>query len=159
MLKKELLKNISPEECTPLVDMLLAVIEQQSKQIEQLDSAIKRLKKLNQKPEIKPSQLEKDKDNDQDDDKSSGGKGGGKRAGSSKKSKKKKLNVDESKRLINPMLLIYRKCFILLAGTLLNSTGVIFRNLQLFGSAGSLLEYAHSNDTVLGHVFSPFVLN
>ena len=68
------------------------------------------------------------------------------------------LDVD-GKRLINPMLLIYRKCFILLAGTLLNSMGVIFRNLQLFGSAGSLLEYAHSNDTVLGHVFLPFVLN
>ena len=97
MLKKELLKDISPEECTPLVDMLLAVIEQQSKQIEHLDSEIKRLKKLNQKPEIKPSQLEKDNDNDQDDDNPSGGKGGGKRAGSSKKSKKKKLKIDETK--------------------------------------------------------------
>ena len=63
------------------------------------------------------------------------------------------------KRLTNPMLLIYRKCFILLAGTLLNSKGVIFHNPQLFGRGGFLLKCAHNNDTVLGHVFSPFVLN
>lgn len=96
MQKKDLLKTISPKECTPLVDALLCIIEQQSKELAVVHAEIKRLKNLSQKPNIKPSKLEKDDDGSHDSDKSSGSGGGGKRPGSSKKSKKNR-KIDETK--------------------------------------------------------------
>ena len=84
-----ILPKISEKERTPLVDMLLHLLEQSlaqnqklSEEVALLKSEIARLKKQSEKPKIKPSKMDKDDD-------SKGSKGsGGKRPGSSKKSKK-----------------------------------------------------------------------
>ena len=53
--------TIPEDEKTPLVLQLLAVIEQQAEQIQQLKDEIARLKNHPRKPDIKPSSLEKKK--------------------------------------------------------------------------------------------------
>jgi uncharacterized small protein (DUF1192 family) len=50
--------TILEDEKTPLVLRLLAVIEQQAEQIQQLKDEIARLKNHPRKPDIKPSSLE-----------------------------------------------------------------------------------------------------
>jgi len=77
------LPDIPEEDCTPIVKMLLKVIDQQHQGIEKLNSEvdelkaeIKRLKNHPKKPQIKPSKMEKGDGN---------GKPTGKRPGSAKK--------------------------------------------------------------------------
>ncbi len=93
-----MLPKIPEKERTPLVDMLLQLLEQSlvqnqklSEEVALLKSEIARLKKQPEKPKIKPSKMDKDDD-------SKGSKGsGGKRPGSSKKSKKGKIKIHETK--------------------------------------------------------------
>ncbi len=75
---------------TPLVMELLHIIQQQTKQIEQLREEVARLKEHKGKPKIPPSQLEK-KPKDEQKNKSEK-----KRPGSSKRSKTKKLIIHET---------------------------------------------------------------
>lgn len=102
----KLLKEIRPEERTPLVEWLLSVIAQQqaiiaaqsseiaqlSGKVEQLDGALKEAKKLKGKPQLKASQLEQS---------ALGPKHEGKRPGSAKRSKKVGFEPDEE-RIIEP---------------------------------------------------------
>ncbi len=94
------LPPIPPEEQTPTVRLLLAIIEQQQLTIAKLEARVGlleaevvRLKKLPPRPKIKPSALEKSHD-DEDEDPPSGGSGKGtatthtKRAGSKKRRKR-----------------------------------------------------------------------
>ena len=94
------LPPIPPEEQTPTVRLLLAIIEQQQLTIAKLEARVglleaevARLKKLPPRPTIKPSALEKNHD-DVDEDPPSGGSGKGtattptKRAGSKKRRKR-----------------------------------------------------------------------
>ncbi len=94
------LPPIPPEEQTPTVRLLLAIIEQQQLTIAKLEariglleSEVARLKKLPPRPHIKPSALEKNHD-DEDKDPPSGGSGKGiarpqtKRPGSKKRRKR-----------------------------------------------------------------------
>jgi hypothetical protein len=104
----------SPEERSPIVRMLLTVIEslqtqlqqqtrqlseqaeqlsKQSEKLEQLLGEIRRLKKLSDKPKIRASTLPK-KPDDNPNSTNSGG-SAGKRAGSSKRSKNKTLKIDK----------------------------------------------------------------
>jgi len=83
---------------TPTVRLLLSILEQQQEiinqqaaEIEILKEEIKRLKKHKGKPRIKPSQMNKDKSNNQD---SSNPK---KRAGSEKRNKNAELTIHEEK--------------------------------------------------------------
>ncbi len=95
-----ILPPIPPEEQTPTVRLLLAIIEQQQLTIAKLEARVAlleaevaRLKKLPPRPNIKPSSLEKNHDED-DEDPPSGGSGKGtsttntKRAGSKKRRKR-----------------------------------------------------------------------
>lgn len=93
-----LLPKIPEQERTPLVDMLLQLLEQSliknqklSEEVTLLKSEIARLRKQSGKPKIKPSKMDKDAG-----DKGAGGQGG-KRPGSSKRSKKRKLKIHETK--------------------------------------------------------------
>ena len=88
--------SIPLTEQTPTVKLLLGIIEQQQVAITQLVEAVavlkeevKRLKKHKGKPRIKPSQMNKDKSNNQD---SSNPK---KRAGSEKRNKNAALTIAE----------------------------------------------------------------
>jgi hypothetical protein len=65
------------------IEELHIVVRKQTVEIEQLKSEVRRLKKLKQKPKIRPSKMNKD-DNNPD----KGGSNGGKRAGSEKRSKR-----------------------------------------------------------------------
>ena len=84
------LGKIPEEQKTPLVMELLHIVQQQSKQIEQLRQEVARLKEHKGKPKIPPSQLEK-KPKDEQKNKSEK-----KRPGSSKRSKTKKLVIHET---------------------------------------------------------------
>ena len=84
------LGKIPEEQKTPLVMELLHIVQQQSKQIEQLRQEVARLKEHKGKPKIPPSQLEK-KPKDEQKNKSEK-----KRPGSSKRSKTKKLIIHET---------------------------------------------------------------
>jgi len=95
MMKKSdfLLPPIPPEEMTPTVKLLLAIIEMQqhtitelTDRVNQLEAEVARLKKLPAKPRIKPSALARDKD---DDDPPPGGAGPGKKRPGSKKRRKR----------------------------------------------------------------------
>ncbi len=81
--------SIPEDEKTPLVLQLLAVIEQQAEQIQQLKDEIARLKNHPRKPDIKPSSLEKKK-------KSKSKKSMGKRPGSKKRKKTAQLQIHET---------------------------------------------------------------
>lgn len=90
------LPDIPEEQRTPLVNMLLKIIDQQQFQIEaltgrvnSLESEIKRLKKHNQKPKIKPSKMDKGGC-------SGGGQSNGKRAGSQKRKKTDSLPIHKT---------------------------------------------------------------
>lgn len=87
------LPDIPEKDRTPVINMLLKIIEQQQIQIEKqttdiasLKSEIKRLKKHKNKPKIRPSKMD-------DNDKHDSGKSSGKRAGSLKRKKTKKLAI------------------------------------------------------------------
>ena len=84
------LGKIPEEQKTPLVMELLHIVQQQSKQIEQLRQEVAHLKEHKGKPKIPPSQLEK-KLKDEQKNKSEK-----KRPGSSKRSKTKKLIIHET---------------------------------------------------------------
>ena len=84
------LGKILEEQKTPLVMELLHIVQQQSKQIEQLRQEVAHLKEHKGKPKIPPSQLEK-KPKDEQKNKSEK-----KRPGSSKRSKTKKLIIHET---------------------------------------------------------------
>ena len=100
-------KSIDPTEQTPLVSILLSLIEQltlqlsqqaeslanQSKKIDELLSEIRQLKKLSKKPKLRASTLPKDKD-DKDNEPPASDNNGSKRPGSSKRSKNKSLTID-----------------------------------------------------------------
>jgi len=106
MKSPKLPKEIAPEERTPLVAWLLAVIEHQQAIIEgqaieieqlkgkteQLEGELKKAKKLKGKPLLKASQLEHPV---------LAKKGAGKRPGSAKRSKKLQFQMDEE-RLVEP---------------------------------------------------------
>jgi hypothetical protein len=81
--------SIPEDEKTPLVLQLLAVIEQQAEQIQQLKDEIARLKKHPRKPNIKPSSLGKKK-------KSKSKKSKSKRPGSKKRNKTAELQIHET---------------------------------------------------------------
>ena len=81
--------TIPEDEKTPLVLQLLAVIEQQAEQIQQLKDEIARLKNHPRKPDIKPSSLEKKK-------KSKSKKNKDKRPGSKKRKKTAELQIHET---------------------------------------------------------------
>jgi hypothetical protein len=81
--------TIPEDEKTPLVLKLLAVIEQQAEQIQQLKDEIARLKNHPRKPDIKPSSLGKKK-------KSKSKKSKGKRPGSKKRKKTAQLQIHET---------------------------------------------------------------
>jgi len=59
---KDQIKNISESEETPLVIMLLEIIQQQAEEIQLLKDEIARLKGQKPKPKIKPSNLDKETD-------------------------------------------------------------------------------------------------
>jgi hypothetical protein len=82
--------TIPEDEKTPLVLQLLAVIEQQAEQIQQLKDEIARLKNHPPRPDIKPSSLEKKK-------KRKSRSSGGKRPGSKKKSKTAELKIHKTR--------------------------------------------------------------
>lgn len=97
-----ILPPIAPEELTPTVRLLLAIIEQQQvtigrleERVAQLEAEVARLKKLPPRPKIKPSTLDKVCD---DEDPPTGGtgtgrsSGGGKRPGSKKRRKRPKVH-------------------------------------------------------------------
>ena len=72
---KHVLPVIPLQEQTPTVHLLLTIIEQQQETIQQhqerietLKAEIARLKKLSQKPKIRPSTLPKDDDEPDDND-------------------------------------------------------------------------------------------
>ena len=93
-----ILPKIPEKERTPLIDMLLHILEQAliqnqklSKEVTLLKSEVARLKKQSGRPKIKPSKMDKNDDNEGPKWK------GGKRPGSSKKSKKGKIKIHETK--------------------------------------------------------------
>jgi hypothetical protein len=73
--------NIPEEELTPLVEALLEIIRFQQEQIQELRDEIARLKGQKPKPKIKPSTLEKDRED------KAGQAGSTKRPGSAKRRK------------------------------------------------------------------------
>ena len=81
--------EIPPDQQTPLVMALLAVIQKQQKEIEELKDEVQRLKGTTRKPEIKPSRLLKDTD-------AKNNKAKRKRPGSAKRHKTKRLAIDET---------------------------------------------------------------
>lgn len=90
--------NIPLTEQTPTIKLLLVILEQQqeiinqqAEEIEILKEEIKRLKNHKGKPNIKPSQMDKKKSNDQ------GSSSAKKRAGSEKRDKNAKLIIHEEK--------------------------------------------------------------
>jgi hypothetical protein len=102
-----LLPSIPPEEMTPTVKLLLAIIEAQqatitqlTERVDQLEAEVARLKKLPAKPKIKPSALERDND---DDNPPSGGAGPGKKRPGSKK-RKKRLRIHRTVMVTPPDL-------------------------------------------------------
>lgn len=91
------LPEVPESDRTPVINMLLKIIERQDTVIQKLESEvsslkseIKRLKKHKQKPKIKPSKMDKE------DKGGSGKSGSGKRAGSSKRKKTSKLPIHKT---------------------------------------------------------------
>jgi len=82
--------TIPEDEKTPLVLQLLAVIEQQAEQIQQLKDEIARLKNHPPRPDIKPSSLEKKKKRKSRSSRT-------KRPGSKKRSKTAELKIHKTK--------------------------------------------------------------
>lgn len=98
-MKKFNLPPIPDSERTPLINMLLKIIEQQQEAIEELTSKVsileaevKRLKKHPKRPRIKPSKMDKNKDGNK-----SGG--DGKRKGSAKRNKNATLKIHKTERV------------------------------------------------------------
>lgn len=88
--------SITEDERTPVVSSLLEIIHLQQEKIQQLKDEIAILKGEKAKPNIKPSQLEKDtKDNENENTNNPGGK----RAGSEKKKKTQELEIHEEKKI------------------------------------------------------------
>jgi hypothetical protein len=97
-----LLPPIPPEEMTPTVKLLLAIIEQQQititrleQRVDRLEAEVARLKKLPSRPKIKPSALGKDPDDDDPPASGAGtgrAMGRGKRPGSKKRRKRTKIH-------------------------------------------------------------------
>jgi hypothetical protein len=97
-----ILPPIPPEELTPTVRLLLAIIEQQQatirrleERVDQLEAEVARLKKLPPRPKIKPSTLDKhhaDEDPPTHDTGAQRSSGGNKRPGSSKRHKRPKIH-------------------------------------------------------------------
>lgn len=90
------LPDIPEEQRTPLVNMLLKIIDQQQHQIQflsgrvnSLEAEIKRLKKHKQKPKIKPSKMDKQ-------GRGGGGPSNGKRPGSQKREKTDSLPIHKT---------------------------------------------------------------
>ena len=83
--------EVPPEERTPLVEMLLKVVEQQRAEIAQLRAEIARLKGLPPRPTIRPSTL-----NSPHPDPSHKEKRQGKRPGSAKRQKTRELTIHET---------------------------------------------------------------
>jgi hypothetical protein len=79
--------EIPADQQTPLVMALIAVIQRQQKEIEELKDEVQRLKGTTRKPDIKPSRLLKDNDAKKAKRK--------KRPGSAKRHKTKQLAIDE----------------------------------------------------------------
>jgi len=101
MSKNNIDLKINPEERSPVVMMLLSVIDtlqtqlaSQSAKMDLLLEEIRRLKKNSSKPKLSASKLPKDPDDD-DGSSSSGNNKKGKRPGSSKRSKNKELKIDK----------------------------------------------------------------
>ena len=103
-IQKISIPKILEEEKTPLVNQLLEIIQQQSEQIQQqaqqiqqqaqkiqiLKDEISKLKKLNSKPKIKPSNLDKNTDTDEEKINKK------KKKNSSKRSKTKEIEIHET---------------------------------------------------------------
>lgn len=85
--------KILDEERTPLVVLLLEILQQQQEQIQALKDEIAILKGQKPRPKIKPSTLGKNPDKDDKKDK----KDGKKRPGSAKKSKLNEIEIHETK--------------------------------------------------------------
>ena len=83
--------EVPPEERTPLVEMLLKVVEQQQAEIAQLRAEIARLKGLPPRPTIRPSTL-----NAPHPDPAHKEKRRGKRPGSAKRQKTRELTIHET---------------------------------------------------------------
>ena len=95
-MKKPSLPDIPESERTPVINMLLKVIEYQaemidnlSSEVDNLKSEVKRLKNHPKRPKIKPSKMDK-KDPSKNSDLNNK-----KRAGSSKRKKTEKLKIDK----------------------------------------------------------------
>ena len=89
---KPQLPTVTPEERTPLVDMLLELLAWQQKRMDELEQEILKLKGETTKPKIKPSKMDKDSaensdENGDDSDKSKKNKG-------PKRSKTEHLKID-----------------------------------------------------------------
>ena len=103
--KKNIELPIPAHERTPVVMMLLSIIDSlqsqlasQSEKIDLLLEEIRRLKKLSSKPKLSASKLPKERDKDKDDDDddiSTGNKTSNKRAGSFKRSKQLPIDKEE----------------------------------------------------------------
>jgi len=87
---------ILEKDLTPVVSTLLEIIHLQGEQIQQLKDEIAILKGQKARPEIKPSQLEKDTNNNDGEDKNNPD---GKRPGSEKRQKTKELEIHETKKI------------------------------------------------------------
>lgn len=90
------LPEISPEERTPLVDVLLELLAWQQKQIAKLEEEILRLKGETTKPKIKPSKMDKDSGENSDSLRSTleGASTPSKQKKGPKRSKTKHLKID-----------------------------------------------------------------
>ncbi len=82
--------SIPEKDKTPLVIQLLEIIRQQAEEIQQLKDEIARLKGHSGRPQIRPSRLEKPKDDEKEEDPTS------KRPGSSKRRKTEELDIHET---------------------------------------------------------------
>lgn len=83
--------SIPEEEKTPLVIQLLEIIRQQAEEIQRLKDEIARLKGHPGRPQIRPSRLEKPKDDDEKEDDPTP-----KRPGSAKRRKTEELDIHET---------------------------------------------------------------
>ena len=94
-----ILPPIPAQEMTPTIKLLLAIIEQQQdtivrleQRIDQLETEVARLKNLPARPEIKPSALDKDDDDDPPRGSAGHSTGKGKRPGSKKRRKRTRVH-------------------------------------------------------------------
>jgi hypothetical protein len=89
---KPQLPNISNEERTPLVDVLLALLAWQQVQIDKLEQEILKLKGETTKPKIKPSKMDEDAAEDGDENGDDGDKS--KKNKGPKRSKTEHLKIE-----------------------------------------------------------------